>query len=144
MYLVDTNVISEARKGRRGDPGVRRFFDAPPGELYLPVQVIGELRQGVERIRGRGDEPQAKLLEAWLDRLVEEFGHRILTFDLDCAQLWGALMGRQAQHAIDKQIAAIALLHDLVVVTRNVDDFAGLGVAILDPFEGLLDPRIAS
>jgi len=136
MFLVDTNVISEARKGRNGDPGVLRFFKSPPGELYLPVQVIGELRQGVERVRMRGDEPQAKLLEAWLNRIVADHGNRILAFDVDCAQAWGALMGRQPQNAIDKQIAAIALLHDLVIVTRNVDDFADTGVTTLNPFEG--------
>ena len=135
MFLVDTNVISEARKGRNGDPGVLRFFKNPPGEMYLAVQVIGELRQGVERLRGRGDEPQATLLEAWLTLVVGEYGNRILDFDVDCAQTWGALMGQQPQHPIDKQIAAIALLHDLVVVTRNVDDFAGTGVTTLNPFQ---------
>jgi predicted nucleic acid-binding protein len=136
MFLVDTNVVSEARKGRQADVGVQRFFAEPPGELYLPVQVIGELRQGVERLRGRGDEPQAARLETWLDGVVREHGTRILSFDVECAQVWGALMGRQPQNAIDKQIAAIALLHDLVVVTRNVDDFHGTGVTTLNPFKG--------
>ncbi len=134
MFLVDTNVISEARKGRNADPGVLHFFKNPPGEFYLASQVIGELRQGVERLRGRGDEPQAKLLEAWLSAVVAGYRSRILDFDVECAQLWGALMGRHPHHPIGKQIAAVALLHDLVVVTRNVDDFAGTGVETLNPF----------
>ncbi|EXJ14390.1 type II toxin-antitoxin system VapC family toxin [Imhoffiella purpurea] len=136
MYLVDTNVISEARKGPRANVGVLDFLsEASPGDLYLSVQTIGELRRGVERIRNRGDAPQARLLEDWLDRVLTEYADRILDFDADCAQVWGKLMAPHPQHPIDKQIAAVALIHDLVVVTRNTSDFAGTGVALLDPFQ---------
>lgn len=135
MYLVDTNVISEARKGARANAGVRRFLgDASPADLYLSVQTIGELRCGVERLRNRGDEPQARLLEDWLDVLVTDYADRILDFDADCAQVWGKLMAPSPQHPVDKQIAAVALIYDLVVVTRNTSDFGGTGVALLDPF----------
>ena len=135
MYLVDTNVISEARKGRRANPGVRRFFRAIEAEdLYLSVQTIGEIRRGLENIRHRGDLLQARKLEAWLDLIVTNYADRILSFDEDCAQVWGRLMSPRHQHPIDKQIAAIALIHDLTVVTRNVDDFRGTGTKTSNPF----------
>ncbi|MDH2918413.1 MAG: type II toxin-antitoxin system VapC family toxin [Sideroxydans sp.] len=135
MFLVDTNVISEARKGAKANLGVKQFFkETDADELYLAVQTIGEIRRGLEGIRYRGDLPQTRKLEAWLDGLVLEFADKILTFDEECAQVWGRLMSPHPQHAIDKQIAAIALIHDLTVVTRNVDDFRGTGVVIKNPF----------
>lgn len=135
MFLVDTNVISEARKGAKANLGVKQFFkETDADELYLAVQTIGEIRRGLESIRYRGDLPQTRKLAAWLDGLVLEFADKILTFDEECAQVWGRLMSPHPQHAIDKQIAAIALIHDLTVVTRNVDDFRGTGVVIKNPF----------
>lgn len=135
MYLVDTNVISEARKGARANPGVRQFFQTTPsGELYLAVQTVGEIRRGVEAIRHRGDLLQARQLEQWLAMLTDTYADRVLDFDLECAQVWGRLMSPLAQHPIDKQIAAIALIHDLTVVTRNTEDFRGTGVRLRNPF----------
>ncbi|WP_310449686.1 type II toxin-antitoxin system VapC family toxin [Sulfuritalea sp.] len=135
MYLVDTNVISEARKGEKANPGVQRFFQAIEAEdLYLSVQTIGEIRRGLENIRHRGDLPQAKKLEVWLDLVVTSYADRILSFDEECAQVWGRLMSPRHEHPIDKQIAAIALIHDLTVVTRNVDDFRGTGTKTSNPF----------
>jgi predicted nucleic acid-binding protein len=135
MYLVDTNVISEARKGRKANPGVQRFFQAIEAEgLYLSVQTIGEIRRGLENIRRRGDLPQARKLEKWLDLVVADYADRILSFDEECAQVWGRLMSPHHEHPIDKQIAAIALIHDLTVVTRNVDDFRGTATRTSNPF----------
>ena len=135
MYLVDTNVISEARKGRRANPGVQRFFQAIEAEdLYLSVQTIGEIRRGLENIRHRGDVSQARKVEKWLELVVTDYDNRILSFDEECAQVWGRLMSPRHQHPIDKQIAAIALIHDLTVVTRNVDDFRGTGTKTSNPF----------
>lgn len=135
MYLVDTNVISEARKGKKANRGVRDFWETvDPADLYIAVQSIGEIRRGLENIRQRGDATQAKRLEAWLDEVVTHYADRILGFDLDCAQVWGRLMSPHPQHPVDKQIAAIALIHNLTVVTRNVDDFNGLGVRLANPF----------
>ena len=135
MYLVDTNVISEARKGKKANPGVQKFFRTVEAEdLYLSVQTIGEIRRGLENIRHRGDLPQAKKLEKWLDLVVANYDDRILSFDEECAQVWGRLMSPHHEHPIDKQIAAIALIHDLTVVTRNVDDFRGSSTRIYNPF----------
>ncbi|MHB1655386.1 MAG: PIN domain-containing protein [Burkholderiales bacterium] len=135
MYLVDTNVISEARKGAKTNAGVKKFFrETDPDKLYLCVQTIGEIRRGLENIHYRGDLPQSRKLETWLDLLVSEYADRILTFDEECAQVWGRLMSPHPEHLIDKQIAAIALIHSLTVVTRNTEDFRGAGVEIKNPF----------
>ena len=138
MFLIDTNVISEARKGRRADPGVRSFWAAAARNdtpLFLAAVTIGELRRGVELIRHRGDHPQAQLLEQWLDDVLQTYGDRVLDLDGDAAQLWGRLRVPNPHNAIDKQVAAIALLHDLTVVTRNTGDFADCGVRLLNPFQ---------
>ncbi len=135
MYLVDTNVISEARKGRNANPGVVDFWrSVDPTRVYVAVQTIGEIRRGMENIRRRGDLEQAQRLETWLDLLVSDYRDRILEFDLDCAQVWGKLMSPNPHRPIDKQIAAIALIYDLTVVTRNAPDFDGLGVRVHNPF----------
>lgn len=136
MYLVDTNVISEARKGRQANPGVLQFFkNVDSTDLYLPVQTIGEIRRGLENIRHRGDRLQAKRLETWLDLVVTSYGNRILAFDAACSQVWGRLMSPRHEHPVDKQIAAIALIHDLTVVTRNFDDFCSTGAKVVNPFD---------
>ena len=132
MYLV----ISEARKGAKANRGVQKFFQSTaPEDLYLSAQTIGEIRRGLENICHRGDLPQTNKLEKWLDLVVSDYADKILTFDEECAQVWGRLMSPHPEHPIDKQIAAIALLHDMAVVTRNVDDFRGTGVEIVNPFE---------
>ncbi len=135
MYLVDTNVISEARKGRKANAGVQAFWQQVDAtDVYLSALTIGELRRGLESIRHRGDAVQARLLEDWLELVVGQYSDRILAFDADCAQVWGVLMSLHPQHPVDKQIAATALINDLTVVTRNVEDFRESGVAIENPF----------
>lgn len=139
MYLVDTKVISEIRKQARANKGVLTFFKQAAHDddidLYMSVVTVGELRRGVELIRHRGDEPQATRLEAWLNSALQEFGQNILPVDEETAQVWGRLRVPHPEHALDKLIAATALIHDLTVVTRNVDDFAGTGARVLNPFE---------
>ena len=137
MYLIDTNVISEARKRVKANRGVVRFFDAAQVDcdaLYVSVITVGEIRRGIELIRHRGDARPARQLESWLELILKEFEDHILDFAHDEAQLWGRLRVPHPENAIDKQIAATALTHDLTLVTRNTDHFEGLGVRILNPF----------
>jgi toxin FitB len=137
MFLVDTDVISEARKGDRGNAGVRAFFSRASqegAELYLSVVTIGELRQGVERIRHRGDDAQAQRLEQWLLRVTSAYADRILPLDEETAHIWGRLRVPNPENPLDKQIAATALIHDLEVISRNVAHYAPTGVRVRDPF----------
>ena len=137
MNLIDTDVISELRKGGKANAGVRSFFRKAAQEgaaIYLSVVTIGELRQGVEAIRCRGDAPQAARLERWLERVSADFGQAILPFDQDAAHVWGRLRAANPENPLDKQIAATALIHDLIVVTRNVSHYETAGVESLNPF----------
>ena len=137
MYLIDTNIVSEARKKDKADLGVRRFFaqvEVEEAPVYLSVVTIGELRRGIELIRHRGDTPQAQQLEAWLQTVLTEYADCILPMDEEIAQLWGRLRAPHPEHALDKQIAATALIHSLTVVTRNQRDFEATGVRVLNPF----------
>ncbi|MES2832429.1 MAG: type II toxin-antitoxin system VapC family toxin [Pseudomonadota bacterium] len=138
MYLVDTNVISESRKGSKANAGVKAFFQKvvfDNSEIYLSVITIGELRHGVERIRYRGDTAQADALEHWLEQVTKEYSDNIIAFDAETAHVWGRLRVPNPENGIDKQIAATALLHDLMVVTRNVKDYSSTGVRLWNPFE---------
>lgn len=144
MYLIDTNVISEARKKSRANPGVVAFFNrvASAGDpIYLTAVTVGELRRGVELIRLRGDAEQAGLLEEWLSTVLDQYADKVLAFDADAAQVWGRLQVPDPEHALDKQIAATALVHDLTVVTRNSADFAGTGVKVMNPFVAPAPPQ---
>ncbi|MCP5329058.1 MAG: type II toxin-antitoxin system VapC family toxin [Sinobacteraceae bacterium] len=136
MYLVDTDVISEARKGLRAHPGVRGFF-ADAGRrgdaIYLSAVTMSELRHDVERVRYRGDAVQARHLDHWLGEVAMRYAESILPVDADVAEVRGRLRVPNADNPLDKQIAATALVYGLVVVTRNVAHFAPTGVPVRDP-----------
>jgi len=137
MYLIDTNVISEIRKGNNANAGVRQFFNTVTTlntQVYISAITIGELRRGVDLILHRGDSIQGKLLENWLIMILQQYQSNILGIDCDIALLWGKLRVPDSQHALDKLIAATALSYDLTVVTRNVKDFEYTGVRLLNPF----------
>jgi len=137
MYLVDTNVISEARKKSKANTGVRAFFKQAIEDetwIFISVVSVGELRRGVESIRYRGDVRQANQLEKWLENLMAEYQDHILDINQDIAQLWGRLRASHPENALDKQIAATALIYELTVVTRNYKDFVKTGVRVLNPF----------
>jgi predicted nucleic acid-binding protein len=137
MYLIDTNVISEIRKGDKANSGVRQFFDVViqnNARLYISSITIGELRRGVDLIYYRGDTDQGKLLEKWLNSILDYYQDNILSIDSEIAMVWGKMRVPNPQHALDKLIAATALNYDLTVVTRNVNDFENTGVRLLNPF----------
>jgi predicted nucleic acid-binding protein len=137
MYLIDTNVISELRKEHKANRGVKAFFqqvieqDTP---VFISVITVGELRRGVEIIRYRSDTEQVTVLERWLLTIIEQYAENILAFGELEAQVWGRLRVPHYENALDKQIAATALTHDLILVTRNVGDFSAIGVKLLNPF----------
>jgi toxin FitB len=137
VYLLDTNVIGELRKRERASPGVLALVQClveEQAQVYLSVVTLGELRRGVDLIRHRGDLDQAAALEEWLGLIFEEYADRILDFGRDEALLWGHLRVPHHENAIDKQIAATALINDLTLVTRNARDFAATGARLIDPF----------
>lgn len=135
-YLVDTNVLSELRKSSRADPGVRAWFREVADEcLFTSVLVLGEIRRGIEGIRRR-DPVQAAALEQWLARLGEAYGDRVLEVDRDVADAWGHLGVPDPVPVLDGLLAATALAHGMTLVTRNVRDFEGTGVRVLNPFSG--------
>jgi predicted nucleic acid-binding protein len=133
-FLVDTNVLSEARKGVRAHAGVTAFFERADDEsLHVSVLTIGELHKGVERIRRR-DAAAASALTRWLRSIEREFADRILPIDAEIATAWGALDAAGPLPAIDGLLAATALARGLTLVTRNVRDVRRTGVKLLDPF----------
>jgi toxin FitB len=137
MYLIDTNVISEARKRAKANRGVRAFFHWVSRErlpVFISVITVGEIRRGIELIRHRGDRLRAEQLETWLEALLFDYQESILDIDQDVAQLWGRLRVPHPENALDKQIAATALIYDLTVVTRHQADFLQTGVRLLNPF----------
>jgi len=133
-FLLDTNLVSELRKGPRINAGVRAWFDAvDESDLFLSVLVVGELRQGVERIQRR-DAPGARALSIWLERLIEQHADRILPVDIAIAELWGRLNVPDPLPTVDGLLAATALVNDLTLVTRNLADIARTGARTLNPF----------
>lgn len=134
-WLVDTNVLSELRKGARAAAGVRAWFDeVEDAGLFTSVLVVGELRRGVESLRRR-DPRGAAALEQWVLRLVESFSDRVLPIDGAVAERWGRLNVPDPVPTVDGLLAATALVHELTLVTRNTRDVLRTGVRCLNPFE---------
>jgi toxin FitB len=132
-YLLDTNVISEARKPS-GDRGVKAWMANVRGtELFLSVLVLGEIRQGVERLRWRGP-GQAAVYEEWLTRLRRDYADRILPVTVVIAEEWGRMNVLDPLPIVDGLMAATAKVHDLTFVTRNTRDIGRSGVDLIDPF----------
>jgi predicted nucleic acid-binding protein len=139
-YLIDTNVLSELRKGQRCHGGVAAWFaSVKDGEIFLSVLVIGEIRRGIELIRRR-DPPQAVSLEAWLRSVETRYGARILLISRDVAEAWGRLSVPDRPPVVDALLAATALVHGHTLVTRNTRDVARTGAALLNPFDPPASP----
>ena len=135
-YLLDTNVLSETRK-RQPAAGVASWIAAtPPGRLHVSVLTLGEIEQGIARIRGRGDSLQASALERWLREVETGFEDRVLPVTLPVAADWGRQQYAQPLPVIDGLIAATARVHGMTVVTRNARDFELTGVQVINPFAG--------
>jgi hypothetical protein len=137
MILVDTCVISEVQHAR-GDPRVKAAFAAlSPEQVFFSVITVGELTAGIATLEGA----RRQTLQDWLDGLRTGFADRILGIDAATAQLWGELTAARRQAgktlpASDGLIAATARQHGLSVMTRNVRDFEGCGVELVNPWEG--------
>lgn len=133
-FLLDTNVLAEVRKAR-AHRAVAAWFDSVSGSgLYLSVLVVGEIQQGVDRLRRR-DPRQAATYDAWLRSLRRDFAERILPITEEIAVEWGHLNAGDPLPMVDGLLAATAKVHALTLVTRNVADVGRTGVAVLNPFE---------
>lgn len=135
-YLIDTNIISELRKGARCDAHVSAWYASVADEdLFLSTLVLGEIRKGVERVRPR-DASKAAALERWLQEVEAAFDGRVLGIDNAVSDQWGRLSAIRPVPVIDGLLAATALINGLTLVTRNDRDVAGLGAMVLNPFKG--------
>ena len=132
-WLLDTNVVSELRKGGRANANLRAWFgEVEDDALFTSVLVLGEIRRGIESIRRR-DTTGALALEGWLVRMALGFGDRVLPVDARVADRWGALNVPDPIPTVDGLLAATALVHDLTLVTRNIGDVARTDVRVFDP-----------
>ncbi|HVH43026.1 MAG TPA: type II toxin-antitoxin system VapC family toxin [Labilithrix sp.] len=139
MYLLDTNVVSELRRPRPHGAVVAWLEAAPDEALHISAVTLGELQAGVELTRDQ-DPEKAMSIEAWIDQVAETVN--VLPMDGRAFRVWGRLLHRRSDDlSEDAMIAATAIVHDLIVVTRNVRDFAGFGVKTFDPFGTRRKPR---
>ncbi len=133
MYLVDTDVLSVLRKRDRFPRVVEWLANQRTTDLYISVVTVGEIERGIARQR-QSDPEFALRLGEWLDSLIEMYGDHILGVNLAVARRWGQLSARIGNQSADLLLAATALEHGLVVVTRNLRHFQSTGVELIDPF----------
>jgi toxin FitB len=135
-YLIDTNVISELRKGSRADPAVVAWFaDVEDDEIFLSALTLGEIRRGIESIRRR-DPDAAAALDSWLGRISGTHRERVLPIDRAVAEEWGRMNVPDPLPVVDGLLAATARVNGLTLATRNAADIARAGVEYLNPFAG--------
>jgi predicted nucleic acid-binding protein len=132
-FLLDTNVVSETRRGGPNANVLRWFASVDSDDLYISALVLGELRQGIERLRPRAPERAAEF-EAWLDTLERDYADRIVPITAEVADEWGRLNARKPLPVIDSLLAATARVHGWTLVTRNRKDVEPTGVDHVDPF----------
>jgi toxin FitB len=136
MYVLDTNVISELRKGKKAERSVRMWAQAlPTASLFLSVVSVLELEIGTLLVERR-DRMQGAILRAWIDgHVLPSFSGRILPIDAAVAQRCASLHVPNPRSDRDALIAATALVHGMTVVTRNVSDFQATGVTVVNPWQ---------
>ncbi|KKZ87237.1 VapC toxin family PIN domain ribonuclease [Rhizobium phaseoli] len=132
MYLIDTNIVSEARRGTPQAVAWLRSVD--PLSIHLSALTLGEIMRGIA-LKQRSDPKAAAELAEWLRKLRHDHGARILPVTDQIAVEWGRIAAIRPRGDIDGLIAATAIVHDLIVVTRNVGDFDDTGVSVIDPWE---------
>jgi len=134
-YLLDTNVVSEIRKPNRDAAVSTWFADVESREIFLSVLVVGEIRQGIDRLRRRRDRKQADVIEKWLLQLKDDFSERLLPVSLRVAERWGRLNATRPLPVVDGLLAATAIEYELTLVTRESRAFADSGARLLDPWQ---------
>jgi toxin FitB len=134
MFLVDTNVISEARRGAA--PAVQWLRSVDPRSIRLSAVTLAEISRGIA-LKQKRDPKSATHLSQWLQQLRRNHAGRILPITDEIALEWGRLSALRPRRATDAAIAATALVHGLQLVTRNVADFEDCGVGLVDPWGGV-------
>lgn len=133
MYLLDTNILSEMRRSRPHGAVVAWMMSVDVNELYIPAVVVGEIQIGIQRTMA-GNPERAAELSSWLDGVIQS--SRVINVDAEVFRIWGRIVSKiDSRLIVDALIAAIALRHNLTIVTRNVRDFEGFNVPVLNPFE---------
>ena len=130
MYLVDTNVVSEARRGSR--EAWLWFRSVDPNSIFLSVITLGEIMRGIA-LKRRTDARAAASLTVWLEQLRHDHASRILPISDRIALEWGRLAAERSRAMADALIAATAAIHGKIIVTRNVADFAATGIPLINP-----------
>jgi predicted nucleic acid-binding protein len=132
-FLLDTNVLSELRR-RSPDAGVAAWFDAVDSrQLYLSVLTVGEIWQGICRLRRR-DLAQAAVFDQWLAGLLRAYSDRVVPVTAEVAEEWGRLNVPDPVSVVDGLLAATAKVHDWTLVTRNISDVVDTGARLHNPF----------
>jgi len=134
-YLIDTNIISEVRKGSACNPRVAAWYGSIDDEsIYLSALVLGEIRNGIEQARPK-EPAKALALEKWLSTLSRSFAERILPVDRAVADEWGRMSAKRPVSTVDALLAATAKVHGITLATRNTTHVTDLGANVLNPFE---------
>jgi predicted nucleic acid-binding protein len=135
-YLLDTNVISELRKGGRADSRVQDWASTKdPDSFYLSAITLFEIAAGANHLRGKGDEGGAQVFETWMSAvLIPKFGERLLSITPNICLGAATLLGTKGQSSPDLLIAATAKEHGCILVTRNVKDFLAFNLETENPF----------
>ena len=133
-YLLDTNVVSESRRAD-ADTGVSWFFQTvDERHLHISALTIGELCKGAEMLRRKNPGRALEFL-TWINDLELSFGDRVLPIEQAISRIWGEISADSSRPVVDTLIAATAIANDLVIVTRNVRDFHGIDVEIMNPWD---------